>query len=103
MKRILFAFLLFLPSLVQAQPEFDQRLNFDQIKEMLAEGISDKDLRKQALAWYHWAYYDEEQTGLSDSAFQYLARSVDRFGKSGDSLAYHRTRADLADRTWSSR
>jgi signal transduction histidine kinase len=65
---------------------------------MLAEGISDKDLRKQALAWYHWAYYDEEQTGLSDSAFQYLARSVDRFGKSGDSLAYHRTRADLADR-----
>ncbi|HAD14585.1 MAG TPA: hypothetical protein DCF33_19340 [Saprospirales bacterium] len=98
MKKNLFALFLLLPWLAQAQPEFDQRLNFDQIKKMLAEGISEKDLRKQALAWYHWAYYDEEQTGLSDSAFQYLARSVDRFGKSGDSLAYHRTRADLADR-----
>ncbi|MBL7806950.1 MAG: sensor histidine kinase [Saprospiraceae bacterium] len=98
MKQTLFALLLFLPLLAQAQPEFDQRLNFDQIKAMLTEGISQKDLRKQALAWYQWAYYDEEQTGISDSAFQYLARSVERFGKSGDSLAYHRSRADLADR-----
>ncbi|HLP96504.1 MAG TPA: sensor histidine kinase [Saprospiraceae bacterium] len=98
MKKILYALFLLLPFAGHAQPEFDQRLNFDQIKAMLTEGIDQKDLRKQALAWYHWAYYDEEQTGLSDSAFQYLARSADRFGKSGDSLAYHRTRADLADR-----
>jgi signal transduction histidine kinase len=98
MKKYVFALLLLLPTLLEAQPEFDQRLTFDQIKAMLTEGISQKDLRKQALAWYHWAYYDEEQTGLSDSAFQYLARSVDRFGRAGDSLAYHRTRADLADR-----
>jgi signal transduction histidine kinase len=65
---------------------------------MLEAGIKEKDPRKQAMAWYHWAYYDEEQTGISDSAFQYLARSADRFGKAGDSLAYQRARADLADR-----
>ena len=65
---------------------------------MLEAGIQEKDPRKQAMAWYHWAYYDEEQTGISDSAFQYLARSADRFGKAGDSLAYQRARADLADR-----
>ncbi|MBN8678460.1 MAG: sensor histidine kinase [Chitinophagales bacterium] len=98
MKKILYALFLLLPFAGHAQPEFDQRLDFDQIKAMLTDGINQKDLRKQALAWYHWAYYDEEQTGISDSAFQYLARSADRFGKSGDSLAYHRTRADLADR-----
>ncbi|MCC7467549.1 MAG: sensor histidine kinase [Saprospiraceae bacterium] len=98
MKKYVFALLLLLPTLLAAQPEFDQRLTFDQIKALLTEGISQKDLRKQALAWYQWAYYDEEQTGLSDSAFQYLARSVDRFGRAGDSLAYHRARADLADR-----
>lgn len=65
---------------------------------MLEAGIKEKNPRKQAMAWYHWAYYDEEQTGISDSAFQYLARSADRFGKAGDSLAYQRARADLADR-----
>jgi len=85
-------------TLASAQPEFDQHLNFDQIKGMLEAGIQEKDPRKQAMAWYHWAYYDEEQTGISDSAFQYLARSADRFGKAGDSLAYQRARADLADR-----
>jgi len=91
-------FFLFSSTLASAQPEFDQHLNFDQIKAMLEAGIKEKDPRKQAMAWYHWAYYDEEQTGISDSAFQYLARSADRFGKAGDSLAYQRARADLADR-----
>lgn len=98
MKKFVFALFILLPALLAAQPEFDQRLTFDQIKALLTEGISQKDLRKQALAWYQWAYYDEEQTGLSDSAFQYLARSADRFGRAGDSLAYYRARADLADR-----
>ena len=83
---------------VQAQPEFDQHLTLDQIQTLLNEGIYQPDLRKQALAWYHWAYYDETQTGISDSAFQYLAKSVDRFGKAKDSLGYHRASMDLADR-----
>jgi len=93
-------FALFLLCLMQAsaQPEFDQRLSFNEIQSLLKDGISERDLRKQALAWYQWAYYDEEQTGISDSAFQYLTRSADRFGKSGDTLAYQRARADLADR-----
>lgn len=83
---------------VFCQPEFDQRLSFDDIQKLLDEGISPRDLRKQALAWYQWAYYDEEQTGISDSAFQYLARSVELFAKTSDTLAYQRARADLADR-----
>jgi signal transduction histidine kinase len=83
---------------LRAQPEFDQRLTLDQIQHLLNEGIFQPDLRKQALAWYQWAYYDETQTGISDSAFQYLAKSVDRFGKAGDSLGYHRANMDLADR-----
>lgn len=98
MRLLLLPLFLLCSSLASAQPEFDQHLNFDQIKALLEAGIKEKDPRKQALAWYHWAYYDEEQTGISDSAFQYLARSADRFGKAGDSLAYHRARADLADR-----
>lgn len=81
-----------------AQPEFDQRMTFDQIQTTLREGIAQRDLRKQALAWYHWAYYDETQVGLADSAFQYLARSAERFAKAKDSLAYQRVQSDLADR-----
>jgi signal transduction histidine kinase len=98
LRLLLLSFFLCYTALASAQPEFDQHLNFDQIKAMLEAGIKEKDPRKQAMAWYHWAYYDEEQTGISDSAFQYLARSADRFGKAGDSLAYQRARADLADR-----
>ena len=81
-----------------AQPEFDQRLSFDQIQALLKDGITPRDLRKQGMAWYHWAYHDEEQTGLPDSAFQYLARSVKLFAQTDDTLAYQRSRADLADR-----
>lgn len=95
--RTFFTLLFFLPRILLAQSEFDQRLDFQQIQDLLKEGIDQRDPRKQALAWYQWAYYDEEQTGISDSAFQYLAKSADRFGKAGDTLAYHRVRADLAD------
>jgi signal transduction histidine kinase len=98
LRLLLLTLFLLCSALASAQPEFDQHLNFDQIKVMLEAGIKEKNPRKQAMAWYHWAYYDEEQTGISDSAFQYLARSADRFGKAGDSLAYQRARADLADR-----
>ncbi|MBL7827714.1 MAG: sensor histidine kinase [Saprospiraceae bacterium] len=81
-----------------AQPEFEQHLDFPKIQKLLNEGIDENNLRKQALAWYHWAYYDEVHTGISDSAFQYFDRSAIRFLKAGDSSAYQRVRADLADR-----
>jgi len=64
---------------------------------LLKEGISPRDLRKQAMAWYHWAYFDEEQTGIAEQAFQYLTRSADLFLEAGDTLAYYRVRSDLAD------
>ncbi|MFN0175008.1 MAG: sensor histidine kinase [Saprospiraceae bacterium] len=82
---------------VFAQPEFDKRLSFDEIQDLLKEGITPWDLRKQALAWYQWSYYDEEKTGIADSAFQYLARSANLFLKANDTLAYYRVRSDLAD------
>ncbi len=81
-----------------AQEGFDRNYSFDEIQTLLKQGIDEPNLRKQALAWYKWAYYDEEQSGLPDSAFQYLARSVERFQKTDDTLAYHHARADLADR-----
>lgn len=93
-------FVLFMWCSVQAiaQPEFDRRLSFEQIQDSLRDGITERNLRKQAMAWYQWAYYDEEKTGIPDSAFQYLARSAERFQKAGDTVAYQRARADLADR-----
>ncbi len=94
--RLIFLFLLFAGHGF-AQPEFDNRLSFDQIQALLKDGISPRDLRKQALAWYQWAYYDEEQTGIAEQAFQYLTRSADLFLEAGDSLAYYRVRSDLAD------
>lgn len=97
-RTVFISLFLLLGLLLKAQPEFDQRLSFTEIQDLLRDGISERDLRKQAMAWYQWAYYDEEQTGMSDSAFQYLARSVARFEKTTDTLAYHRSRADLADR-----
>lgn len=83
-------------SRAHAQPEFDRHLDWNQIQKLLES--SGSDYRKQALAWYHWAYYDEQVTGISDSAFQYLARSADRFLKANDSSGYERVRADIADR-----
>jgi signal transduction histidine kinase len=98
-KYCLFGCLLVGSSILTAQQDdMDVRPGFDEIQENLRRGIAERDLRKQALAWYHWAYYDEYQTGNSDSAFQYLAKSAERFGRSGDSLACYRARADIADR-----
>ena len=83
-----------------AQPEFDRHLDYPQIQAILDanKGQSMQELRNQALAWYHWAYYDEKKTGNSDMAFSYLDRSAERFLKSQDTLAYERVRTDLADR-----
>ncbi|HND86690.1 MAG TPA: sensor histidine kinase [Saprospiraceae bacterium] len=90
--------MLCLPLLAKAQEGFDQELDFKQIQALLKEGIDERNLRKQALAWYKWALYDEEKAGLPDSAFQYLARSAKRFEQAGDTLAHFRALADLADR-----
>ncbi|MEQ1744285.1 MAG: sensor histidine kinase [Saprospiraceae bacterium] len=86
------------PALVRAQPGFEERLSFDQIQMLLADGISKRDTVKQAFGWYKWAIYREQETLNRDSAFQYLARSVDLFLAGGDTTAYHRARAELAIR-----
>lgn len=86
------------PLFVWAQPGFEDRLSFEQIQTLLAEGISERDPGKQALGWYKWAIYREQETLNRDSAFQYLARSVDLFLIAGDTTAYHRARAELAIR-----
>ncbi len=85
---------------LRAQPSdvFEQQLTFEQIQLLLSEGIAQRDYRKQALAWYKWALYREEEALNRDSAFQYLVRSADLFRRAGDSLAYHRVRAELATR-----
>ena len=86
------------PALLQGQSEFDQQITFDSIQVLLKKGIKERDPRKQAMAWFHWAHYDETQTGITDSAFQYLAKSAERFNDARDSMGYHRVRMDLADR-----
>ncbi|MBU6341348.1 MAG: hypothetical protein KGS48_07640, partial [Bacteroidetes bacterium] len=86
---------------VSAQAGFDTLLNYGQIKQMIASGVAAKDLKKQAFGWYHFAYYTERQYGDSDSAFQYLVRSMYRFKKNGDTLEYQRVRSDMAE--WLSR
>ena len=97
MRTLLISLFLLFAGQAFAQPEFDNRLSYDQIQTLLKEGISPRDLRKQAMAWYHWAYFDEEQTGIAEQAFQYLTRSADLFLEAGDTLAYYRVRSDLAD------
>lgn len=96
--RIGFVLVCCMPVGLRAQAEFDQPLTFDNIQILLKQGIAERDPRKQALAWFHWAHYDETQTGITDSAFQYLAKSADRFYDARDTLGYHRVRMDLADR-----
>ena len=83
-----------LPLVVSGQEGFDRSYTFEEIKALAVH----PDKRQQALAWYKWAYYDEEHYGMSDSAFQYLGRSAERFLKAGDTLAYQRVQADIADR-----
>lgn len=91
-------FLLALPVLLPAQEGFEEKLNLEQIQELLTKGIKDRDLRKQGLGWYKWAIYREAETGNRDSAFQYLRRSADLFYEAKDTLAYHRARTELAAR-----
>lgn len=86
------------PFSLWGQPGFEERLTFEQIQLMLSDGIEQRDVGKQALGWYKWAIYREQETLNRDSAFQYLARSVDLFLAANDTTAYHRARAELATR-----
>ena len=90
--------LLAVAHLLPAQKGFEDRLEFDSIQTRLKNAIARRDLRKQALGWYHWAIYRENETANRDSAFQYLARSVDLFNRAKDTVAYQRARAELATR-----
>ncbi len=98
--RLWASLLLSAPSAFWAQEVdwFEEPLTFEQIQQLLSEGILQRDVRKQAIGWYKWALYREQEGLNRDSAFQYLARSVGLFLKSGDTLAYHRARAELATR-----
>lgn len=86
------------PGLARGQAGFEDRLSFEQIQLLLSDGIAQRDYGKQALGWYKWAIYREQENLNRDSAFQYLARSVDLFWVAGDTVAYHRARAELATR-----
>lgn len=97
MRTLLFSLFLLLAGQGLAQPEFDKHLSYDQIQALLKESVNPRDLQKQGMAWYHWAYYDEEQTGITDLAFKYLEKSAGLFLEAGDSAAYYRVRSDLAD------
>lgn len=84
--------------LLRAQTGFEDRLSFQQIQDILSDGIARRDTGMQALGWYKWAIYRENETVNRDSAFQYLVRSADLFLSARDSVAYHRVRSELATR-----
>ncbi|MCC7246569.1 MAG: hypothetical protein IT269_12880, partial [Saprospiraceae bacterium] len=81
-----------------AQDKMLERPPFDTIQALLDQGIKQRDLHKQALAWYYWAMHSEQESGLLDSAFQYLNKSVTRFYQAGDTMSAQRARSDLAER-----
>ncbi len=86
------------PLSAQEHDLFERPLSFEQIQTLITEGINERNLRKQAFGWYKWALYREQKLPNRDSAFQYMARSVELFRQAGDSLAYYRARAELATR-----
>ena len=91
-------FLLALPIWLPAQKGFEDKLSHKQIQDLLTNGINSGDDGMQALGWYKWAIYRENEMGNRDSAFQYLRRSADLFLQDKDTLAYHRVRTELATR-----
>lgn len=88
--------LFLLPQVLVAQPEFDQRLNFDQIRDIIENGDK-KNLRQQGLALYQWAHFEDRKFGDSDSAYHYMVHSMETFLKIPDSAAYYRARIDMGD------
>lgn len=97
-RRAVVFFLLALPAWLPAQEGFEDKLNHEQIQNLLSKGIETGDDGMQALGWYKWAIYRETEMINRDSAFQYLRRSADLFLKDKDTLAYHRVRTELAVR-----
>ena len=95
-KRAVAALLLALPLYLSGQRGFEDKMDFKQIQELLADAIDKKDVYRQGLGWYKWAVYRENETSNRDSAFQYYAKSVEFFWAARDTLAYHRARAELA-------
>lgn len=81
----------------RAQEGFDTVFTFDEIQKVIKSGITNRDLRQQGLGWYHWAQYNYKTYGRSDSSFLYLARSVEKFRQSSDTLAYFRAQIEMAD------
>ena len=90
--------LLVLPYLLPAQAGFEDRLSFKEIQDLITNGIDQREPRMQALGWYKWAIFRENEIENRDSAFQYLVRSADLFLEGKDTLAYHRVRSELATR-----
>lgn len=97
-RKAVLLFWLALPTLLPAQEGFEDKLTHQQIQDLLSNAIETRNERNQALAWYKWAIYRENEMGNRDSAFQYLRRSADLFLVAKDTLAYHRVRAELAAR-----
>jgi signal transduction histidine kinase len=95
--RKLWIVLLLSPCFLRAQEGFEATPTFDQIQDILREGIAKHDPRQQALAWYYWANFESRRNAESDSAFQYLARSVEKFSRTTDTFAYQRARMDQAE------
>lgn len=90
--------LLALPFLLPAQDGFEDRLSFEQIQELITKGIDLREPQMQALGWYKWAIFRENEIENRDSAFQYLVRSADLFLEGKDTVAYYRVRSELATR-----
>lgn len=81
----------------RAQSEFDAKYSFQEIQSLLDAAIDKNDQFGIAMGWYHWAKYEDEKFGDSDSAFQYMARSMERFRRLKDTFRYQRVQIELAE------
>ncbi len=89
--------LVVLPFALQAQEGFDDELSFNEIFQRLDKANNAQDVREQGLMWYKWANYEWKTYGNRALMFDYLTKSAARFYRIGDSLAYFRVRAELAE------
>lgn len=82
-----------------AQTDFEREYTFKEIRDMFNAAYKPRrDLRREALAWYFWARYDERSGGARDSVLSYLDNSAQYFLQAGDTLFYHRVQGEIADR-----
>lgn len=85
-----------LPLYGQKKFNFDTVLSQKEINAFLERSIQQRDSASQAFAWYCWGKSSVTNQILPDSAFQYLNKSSGLFWNIGDSLSYHRVRAEQA-------